>query len=91
MKEDPKSMGNGRFHYLVANGKRKKNTFSPLPTSPQQILLKLSFLPLILKFYITMVLSRYLRICLLFFDLQIIITYLNVTSPSHLHYQFDFD
>jgi hypothetical protein len=23
-----------RFHYLVTNGRRKKNTFSPLPTFP---------------------------------------------------------
>jgi hypothetical protein len=46
MKEDPNSMANGRlhclvalerFHYLVANGRRKRNTFSPFshfPTFP---------------------------------------------------------
>jgi hypothetical protein len=56
---------------LVANGRkrRKKNTFSPLPISPQQILLKLSFFPLILRFYFTMVLNHYLRISFIFFDL----------------------
>jgi len=56
-----------RFHCLVANGRWKRNTFSLLPTSPQQILLKLSiFFPLTLKSYFTMVLSRYLRISFLF-------------------------
>jgi hypothetical protein len=43
VKEDPNSMANGRFHclvalerfhYLVANGRRRKSTFSPLLISP---------------------------------------------------------
>jgi hypothetical protein len=54
---------------LVANGRRRRNAFSPLLTYPQQILLKQSFFPLILRFYFTMVLSCYLRISLLLFDL----------------------
>ncbi len=37
--------------------------------SPQQILLKPSFFPLILNFYFTMVLGRYLHISSLFLDL----------------------
>ncbi len=28
-------MANGRFHCLVANGRRRRSTFSPLPTFPQ--------------------------------------------------------
>ncbi len=39
------------------------------PFSPQQILLKPSIFPLILRFYFTMVLGRYLRISFFFFDL----------------------
>jgi hypothetical protein len=54
VKEDHNSVANGRFHCLVAleklhcmvaNGRRRRNTFSPFhifPLSPQQILLKLS-------------------------------------------------
>jgi hypothetical protein len=59
----------GRFKCLVANGRRRRNTFSLLPIFPQQILLKPSFFPLILKFYFIMVLGLYLCISFLFFDL----------------------
>jgi hypothetical protein len=69
VKENPNSVANGRFQCLVANGRRRGSTFSPLPTFPQQNLLKLSFLPLILRFYNTMVLGHYLRISFLFLDL----------------------
>jgi hypothetical protein len=62
-------VANGRFQCLVANGNRRWSTFSLLSIFPQQILLKPSFFPLILKFYFTMVLSRYLRISFLFFHL----------------------
>jgi hypothetical protein len=58
-----------RFQCLVANGKRRRNTFSPLPTFSQQTLLKPSLFPLILRFYFTMVLSRYLCISFHFLDL----------------------
>jgi hypothetical protein len=58
-----------RFHCLVANGKRRRITFSPLPTFPPTILLKLSIFPLILNFYFTMVLGPYLRISFHFLDL----------------------
>jgi hypothetical protein len=44
-----------------------KGSFLPFPTSPQATLLRP--LPLILKFYFTMVLGRYLRISSLFIDL----------------------
>jgi hypothetical protein len=91
MKEDPNWVTNGRFQCLVANGRRRRSTFSPLPTFPQVILLKLSFFPLILRFYFTMVLGCYLHISSLFFDLLITTTHLDVTSPSHIHCQFDFD
>ncbi len=50
----------GRFHYLVANGRKRKNTFSLLPIFPLTILLKPSFFPLILRFYFIMVLGRLL-------------------------------
>jgi hypothetical protein len=81
-----------RVHCLVANGRWKRNTFSFLPTSSQQILLKLSiFFPLTLKSYFTMVLSRYLRISFLFFELYITTTHLDVTSLPHIHCWFDFD
>jgi hypothetical protein len=43
--------------------------FHLFPLSPQQILLKPSFFPLILRFYFSMVLGRYLRISFLFLDL----------------------
>jgi hypothetical protein len=59
----------GRFHYLVGNGRRRNNTFSPLPTFPQQILLKPSIFPSTLRSYFTMVLGWYLRIPFLSFDL----------------------
>jgi hypothetical protein len=32
VQEDPNSVANGRFQCLVANGRRKRSTFSPLPT-----------------------------------------------------------
>jgi hypothetical protein len=65
-------------------GKREA-LFHLFPLSPQEILLKPSFFPLILRFYFTMVLGRYLRISLFFLDLQITTTHLDVTSPSHIH------
>jgi hypothetical protein len=34
VKENPNSLANGRFQCLVANGRRRRNTFSPLPTFP---------------------------------------------------------
>jgi len=37
------SMAFERFQCLVANGRKRRNTFSPLPTFSQQILLKPSF------------------------------------------------
>ncbi len=43
--------------------------FHLFPLSSQQILLKPSFLPLILKFYFTMVIGCYLRISFLFLHL----------------------
>jgi hypothetical protein len=43
--------------------------FDLFPFSPQQILLKPSFFPLILRFYFTLFLGCYLRISFLFFDL----------------------
>jgi hypothetical protein len=43
--------------------------FHLLSLSPQQILLKPSIFPLILRFYFTMVLGRYLCIFFIFFDL----------------------
>jgi len=43
--------------------------FPLFPFSPQQILLKPSFFPLILRFYFTMVLGCYLHISFLFLDL----------------------
>jgi hypothetical protein len=46
-----------------------KTPFHFFPLSPQQIILKPSFFPLILKFYFTMVLGRSLRISFFFFDL----------------------
>jgi len=45
---------------------------TPFPLSPfsfQQILLKPSFFPLILRLYFTLVVGRYLRISFLFLDL----------------------
>jgi len=88
-------MANGRFQSLVANGRRKrkkrKSIFSHFPTFPQQILLKPSFFPLILRFYFTMVLGCYLCISFLFLDLYITTTHFNLTSLSHIHYRFDFD
>jgi hypothetical protein len=78
VKENPNSVANRRFHclvalkrfyYLVANGMRRRSSFSPLPIFPQQILLKPSFFPLILRFYFTMVLGHSLCISSLFFDL----------------------
>jgi hypothetical protein len=51
---------------------KKKEKEKHLFTSthfPQQILLKPSFFPLILRFYFTMVLGRYLCISFLFLDL----------------------
>jgi hypothetical protein len=47
----------------------KKTPFHLFPLSPHQILFKPSFLPLILKFYFTMVLGHYLNISFLFLDL----------------------
>jgi hypothetical protein len=49
--------------------KEKEKPFSPLPTFPQQILLKPSFFPLISRFYFTMVLCHYLGISFFFLDL----------------------
>jgi hypothetical protein len=43
--------------------------FYLFPLSPQQILLKPPFFPLILRFYFIMVLGRYLCIFSLFLDL----------------------
>jgi hypothetical protein len=66
MKEDPNLVANGRFQCLMALGRfqclvalerKKRSTFSPLPTFSPTILLKPSFFPLILRFYITMVLG----------------------------------
>jgi len=34
MKEDPNSVANGRVQRLVANEKKSRNTFSPLPIFP---------------------------------------------------------
>jgi hypothetical protein len=62
-------MANGTLQCLVANGRKRGNTFSPLPTFPQDFLFKLSFFPLILRFYFTMVLGCYLRIFFIFFNL----------------------
>jgi hypothetical protein len=58
-----------RFQCLAANERRRRSTFSHLPTFPPTILLKLSFFPLVLRFYFTVVLNRYLHIFILFFDL----------------------
>jgi hypothetical protein len=44
-------------------------SFHLFPPSPQQLLLKPSFFPLILRFYFTMVLSHYLCLCFLFLGL----------------------
>jgi hypothetical protein len=44
-------------------------SFHLFPLSHQKILLKPSFFPLILRFYFTMVLGRYLRISFIFLDL----------------------
>jgi hypothetical protein len=71
-----------RFQCLVANGRRTRNTFSPLPTSPQQILLKPSFFPLILRFYFTMVLNRYFCISFLFKTTSRIIFRFNINTKS---------
>jgi hypothetical protein len=46
-----------------------KTPFHLFALSPKQILLKLSFFLLILRFYFTMVLGHYLRISFLFLDL----------------------
>jgi len=46
-----------------------KTPFHLFPFSPQQILFKLSFFPLISRFYFTMVLDCYLHISFLFLDL----------------------
>jgi hypothetical protein len=59
----------GRFHCWVGNGRRKNNTFLPLPTFPQQILLKPLIFLLTLRSYFTMVLGRYLCIPFLSLDL----------------------
>jgi hypothetical protein len=66
-------------------------SFHLFPLSPQQILLKPSFFSLILRFYFTMVLGRYLHISFLFLDLYITTMHFDVTSPSHIHGRFDFD
>jgi hypothetical protein len=54
---------------LVVNGKRRRSSFHLFSFSPQQILLKPSFFPLILNFYFTMVLGHYLCISSLFINL----------------------
>ncbi len=54
--------GQWKVPSLVANGMWMRNTFSPLPFSPQQPLPKPSFFSLTLRFYFTMVLSRYSRL-----------------------------
>jgi len=60
MKENPNSM---------ANGRKRGSTFWPHLIFLQQILLKPSFILLILSFYFTMVLGHYSRISSLFIDL----------------------
>jgi len=76
---------------LVVNGREGEVPFHLFSFPPQQILFKPSFFPLILNFYFIMVLGRYLCISPLFLDLQITTAHFNVTSPSSIHYQFNFD
>jgi hypothetical protein len=49
---------------------KEKHLFHLFPLSHQQIVLKLSFFPWILRFYFTMVLGRYLCISFIFLDLN---------------------
>jgi len=70
--------GKGSFAWRPMEGKGK-GFFSPLPTSPQAILLR-PFLSE-LSFYFTMVLNHYLRISSLFLSLYIMIAHFDVTSP----------
>ncbi len=60
--------GEGSNAWWLLEGERKA-PFHLFPLSPQEILLKPSFFPLILKFYFTMVLGSYLCISFLFLDL----------------------
>jgi hypothetical protein len=59
----------GRFHVWWPMKGEGKNTFSPLPFSPNKLYLNLQFFPLTLQFYFIMVLSRYSCLSFLFFDL----------------------
>jgi len=53
--------GQRKVPSLVAIGRWRKNAFSPLPFSPNNLNLHLHFFPSTLRFYFTMVLSRYSR------------------------------
>jgi hypothetical protein len=67
--EGSKLGGHWNVPSLVAIGMWRINTFSPLPFSPNNFILHLQFFPLTLRFYFTMVLSRYSRLSFLFFEL----------------------
>jgi len=67
--EGSKFGGHWNVPSLVAIGRWRKNAFSPLPYSLNQLNLHLHFFPSTLRFYCTMVLSRYSRLSFLFFDL----------------------
>jgi len=55
--------------WKVPMERKEETPFHLFPLSPQEILLKPSFFPLILKFYFTTILGHYLRISFLFLDL----------------------
>jgi hypothetical protein len=86
-----KEGGEGRSPFSGQWKEKEKVFFHLFPLSPQATLLRPSFcfFPLILRFYFTMVLGRYLRISSLFFGLQITIAHFDVTSTPHIHCRFD--